>query len=141
MKTDADFRARVEKIIAADPRYRLAAYEFVGQAVTCTARKKQTDNPAASRHISGQELLEGFKTLALEQFGCLTLEVLTHWGLHRTEDVGNIVFNLVNNGLLGANENDSPADFADCYLFADAFAAPFIPLPDETHPEPLPKIV
>jgi len=141
MKSNAEFRARVEKIIEADPRYRYAAYDFVSQAVTATARKKHTDHPEASRHVSGQELLEGFKNLALEQFGCLTLEVLTDWGVLRTEDVGNIVFNLVNHSLLGANANDTPADFADGYAFREAFTAPFQPEADDATREPRPKIV
>ena len=138
MEKDKEFRERVAPIVAADPRYRPAAYQFVAEAVGYTTRRRQ-DPPAASRHISGQNLLEGFRDLALEQFGCLAGNVLHDWGIARTEDVGNIVFHLVERRLLGASEKDSPTDFADGFAFDEAFARPFRP---ETVPAPggLPKI-
>lgn len=127
MDKDKEFRQRIAPIIAADPRYRPAAYEFVAEAVTHTARRHQAEAPKGSRHISGQKLLDGFRDLALERFGCLAANVLRDWGLARTEDVGCIVFHLVENGLLGASEKDSPADFADGFSFDDAFERPFRP--------------
>jgi uncharacterized repeat protein (TIGR04138 family) len=140
MSTHDKFEERVDALAAADPRYAPAAYAFVRDAVTHTV-KRQTPGDAARRtHITGRQLLEGFRELALERFGCLAAEVLEDWGVRRTEDVGDLVFALVKSDLLGANENDSPADFANGYDFGEVFGAPFRPAragrPAE-HPAPI----
>ena len=43
------------------------------------------------------------------------------WGVHRTDDFGEIVFQLVERGLLTKTEEDSKDDFRDVYAFEDAF--------------------
>ena len=49
-------------------------------------------------------------------------------GVKATDDFGQIVFNLVNGGVLGKNETDSPSDFKNVFSFDDrvceAFCAP-----------------
>ncbi|OGV77229.1 MAG: hypothetical protein A3K19_07085 [Lentisphaerae bacterium RIFOXYB12_FULL_65_16] len=139
MNVEEEYRERLQKIIAADPRFPSDAYDFVRDAVSYTTRKlKVGEGTTPRRHISGQELLEGVRELALRQFGPLTIDVLTEWNIRRTDDFGSIVFNLVSHNLLGASEEDSPADFANGYDFQDAFVKPF----QETGPLPsdLPKI-
>ena len=126
MSATPHLQARLAQLIAADHRYRPAAYALVSEAVTFTTAKHGAAGQGR-RHLSGQELLAGFRELALQRFGVLTLEVLHDWGLRRTEDVGNLVFNLVHHQVLGATENDSPADFANGYDFAKAFAPPVPP--------------
>ncbi|MDT8390283.1 MAG: hypothetical protein RRC34_07225 [Lentisphaeria bacterium] len=138
MKRD-DFNQAVKKMVDTDSSYRENAYHFVAEAVSRTAEKIREASPAAGRHIRGQELLEGIRRIALETFGPLTLDVLTEWGITRTEDFGAIVFRMVDKGLLGSSSEDSPADFADGYPFSETFYQPFILKEDETLPE-LPKI-
>ncbi len=53
--------------------------------------------------------------------------VLNEWGVKSTDDFGQIVFNLVNGGVLGKNETDSPTDFKNVFSFDDAFVKPFVP--------------
>ena len=125
MPNDDQFQEQAAALAAADSRYAAAAYEFVREAVTHTAKQCQAAGGGPRQHITGRQLLEGFRALALERFGCLALEVLADWGLRRTDDVGAVVFRLVRHGLLGANENDSPADFAAVYDFEETFGAPF----------------
>jgi len=125
MPSDDKFRDQVVALAVADARYAVAAYVFVREAVTYTAKQFQPANSGQRQHITGSQLLEGFRLLALERFGCLTVEVLEDWGLRHTDDVGAIVFSLVRNGLLGANENDSPTDFAGVYDFEKTFGSPF----------------
>lgn len=130
MSDDASFKKKLDAVLAKDPRYPLPAYDFVAMAVTYTTRKlKPAADSQERRHVSGQELLDGFRELALEQFGCLAFDLFADWGIHRTEDVGNIVFNLVNHQLLGSSERDSITDFADGYSFEEAFLRPFQPNP------------
>ncbi len=57
----------------------------------------------------------------------MTLTLLHHWGLHRCEDVGAIVFHLVDKQVLGKTDQDSRSDFAGGYSFEDAFQRPFLP--------------
>jgi uncharacterized repeat protein (TIGR04138 family) len=47
--------------------------------------------------------------------------VLEHWGVTRTEDLGDIVFTLVSVGLLISQPADSRDDFADVFSFDEAF--------------------
>ncbi len=110
-----------------DPRYDLEAYLFLREALEYTVQKVKKATRGPLRHVSGAELAEGFREYAIEQFGPLTFSVLAKWGLHRTEDIGAIVFNLVEAGELGKTDQDRPEDFHDLYDFHEAFQRPFLP--------------
>jgi uncharacterized repeat protein (TIGR04138 family) len=47
--------------------------------------------------------------------------VLDHWGIRSTLDIGDIVFTLVDLGLLISQPQDSRDDFYGVFDFADAF--------------------
>ena len=72
----------------------------------------ELDDLPPSHHVTGQALLEGLKLYALEEFGCLAGAVFEAWGVKRSEDFGEVVFNLVEHGLMGKQETDSKSDFA-----------------------------
>ena len=137
MERDKKLQATVAEILKQDPRYHADAYELVADAVSHMAAEMR-NSEGGRRHISGQELLEGIRGLALGQYGPLTLDVLTEWGLSKTEDFGEIVFNLVEHKLLGASEEDSRQDFANGYDFHEAFLKPFVETGEL--PKDLPKI-
>ena len=109
-------------ILSRDPRYTMEAYAFVRGGLDFTVRRLEKP-----RHVSGQELLEGIREFAIEEFGPMAKTVLNGWGITRTEDIGEIVFNMVETGLLGKTEEDSRADFADGYDFDEAFRKPYQP--------------
>lgn len=92
-----DYAKTIEGIRKADHRYAREAYDFVMEALEHTQVKLEK-----RRHVSGQELLEGIREYGIQQFGALTRTVFEHWGVRRTGDFGEIVFNLVNTGLLGS---------------------------------------
>ncbi|MCA0377738.1 MAG: hypothetical protein LCH84_19045 [Gemmatimonadetes bacterium] len=73
------------------------------------------------RHISGPELAHACRELALQRFGVMARLVLEHWGVRATADIGDIVFTLVDLGLLISQPDDSREDFEDVFDFADAF--------------------
>jgi uncharacterized repeat protein (TIGR04138 family) len=52
---------------------------------------------------------------------------MDHWNVNKCKDFGEIVFNLVEHGILGRTENDSLDDFDGGYSFNDAFVTPFLP--------------
>jgi len=117
-------------IVRQDPRYPVEAYRFVSEAIRYTAVKLDKDKEDvppddARRHISGRELLMGIRELALEQFGHMAKVVLELWGIARTEDFGEIVFNMVEHECLRKTDEDSKKDFEGVYDFAEAFEAGF----------------
>ncbi len=98
------------------PRFDTRAYVFVLSALHTVIHS--LDEP---RHISGRELADGLRQLALERFGPMARSVLEHWGIQTTEDVGRVVFALVEQGVLIKQDGDRPEDFADVFDFEEAF--------------------
>lgn len=73
------------------------------------------------RHVTAAELARTCRDFALDQYGFLAREVLEHWGIRRTEDLGRIVYVLVEIGLLVTQTGDTEGDFAGLYAFDEAF--------------------
>ena len=121
------FEEAIEQICAEDSRYDAEAYRFVRDALDYTIRLLEKPKTGMGRHVSGQELLGGIRQYALSEYGPMTLRVLRTWGLRATEDFGEIIFNLVDLGVLGRTDEDNREDFAGGYEFEQAFAAPFRP--------------
>ncbi|MCX7591081.1 MAG: hypothetical protein N2255_05575 [Kiritimatiellae bacterium] len=121
------FMEAVAKICQKDPRYRPDAYLFVRDALDFTVKALNKPAQGPARHVTGQELLEGIRRYALQEYGPMTSTVLRSWGIRRTEDFGEIVFNLVEAGKLGKTERDKKEDFANGYDFYEAFVRPFLP--------------
>jgi uncharacterized repeat protein (TIGR04138 family) len=117
----ADFstlEAAFAEIRRRDGRYHERGYLFVLAALEFA----QTRLPAR-RHLSGAELAWACRDFALEQFGLLAGTVLTHWGIDTTEDLGRIVFMLIDVGLLARQPSDRVEDFDHVYDFAEVFRA------------------
>ncbi len=115
--TDLQFADEIlDELQARNPRFHAKAYFFVLAALHSVLRS--LDGP---RHISGVELVEGVRELALERFGPMGGTVLEHWGIHATEDVGDVVFALVEQGVLVKQEEDRREDFADVFDFDEVF--------------------
>lgn len=104
-----------------DPRYRPEAYHFVFEALDYTLSSRG----AGRRHVSGPEIMEGVRRLALDHFGYLARAVFRHWGITRTDDFGEIVFNLIAADLLQKTADDRKEDFFGLYDFETAFDQAF----------------
>jgi len=124
---ETTFEEAIERIVAKDPRYHRDAYLFVREALDYTQKLVSKGNKGRIRHVTGQELLEGIRQFAIEQFGPMTLTVFEEWGIRNCQDFGEIVFNMVENKLLAKTERDSRDDFAGGYDFEEAFRKPFLP--------------
>jgi uncharacterized repeat protein (TIGR04138 family) len=124
---EIDFDEALEQILAKDSHYTRDAYTFVREALDFTQKLAGKESRGQIRHVSGQELLEGIRQFALQQFGPMTATVFEEWGLRHCRDFGEIVFNMVEIGLLAKTERDSRADFQNGYDFTDAFRKPFWP--------------
>jgi uncharacterized repeat protein (TIGR04138 family) len=137
---EVSFEQALEQIRARDPRYARDAYLFVREALDHTqkralkslresrgSRETKSAEELPVRHVSGEELLEGIRVYALDQFGPMVPTVFEEWGIHACADFGEIVFNMVEIGLLAKTEQDSRDDFKNGYTFDDAFRKPFLP--------------
>jgi uncharacterized repeat protein (TIGR04138 family) len=118
MSDVATLEAALAEIRRRDGKYNERAYVFVLAALEFA----QTRLPAR-RHLSGVELAWACRDFALEQFGMLASAVMTHWGIHTTDDFGQIVFMLIEVGLLARQPTDRLEDFQCVYEFAEVFKA------------------
>jgi len=98
------------------PCYHETAYLFILSGLHYTIERL-----GEPRHISGRELAEGCRDLALERWGLMARAVLDYWGIRSTRDLGAIVFALVECGVLVKQDDDSMEDFDGVYDFAQAF--------------------
>jgi uncharacterized repeat protein (TIGR04138 family) len=112
----------MDRLRERNPRFQDAAYLFVLSALHYVIERL-----TEPRHISGRELTEGVRDLALERFGPMARTVLEHWGIHATADVGHIVFALVETGILIKQDEDTLEDFERVFDFDDAFGAEYPP--------------
>jgi uncharacterized repeat protein (TIGR04138 family) len=124
---EINFDEAVEQILARDSRYTREAYLFVREALDYTQRLVGKETRGAIRHVSGQELLDGIRQFALNQFGPMAVTVFEEWGVHNCRDFGEIVFNMVETSLLAKTEKDTRDDFQNGYDFTEVFRKPFRP--------------
>lgn len=124
---EVSFDEALENIRTKDPRYTRDAYLFVREALDHTQRTIGKDERGRIRHVSGQELLHGIRDYALSQFGPMTMTVLAEWGIADCQDFGEIVFNMVDIGILAKTDKDSREDFKTGYDFTEAFQKPYLP--------------
>ena len=129
MAMSNDPRERLLKAIREDGRYPPEAYQFLHDGLEFTTRRtfgdEEGDEP---RHVTGQQLAEGLRDLALQRWGALARVVLQSWNVRQTRDFGEMVYFLIGLGMMGKQESDSIADFDEVYDFSDAFGSYRIPL-------------
>ena len=128
-------------VLARDSRYTIQAYIFVFEALEYTKGLRARPRPktkargrarsSATRHVSGPELCEGARLLALENYGLMALTVLSLWGIRSTSDLGDVVYNLIAAGDLKKNAADSRADFNDVFDFEKGLRGSFVFALDE----------
>jgi len=108
-------------------RYDSNAYRFIFPALRYSQNLFRHPPAAgvhfseAEAHISGQELVNGIRQYALEQFGMLARTVFNSWGIFTTEDFGKIVFELIESGDMKKTDDDRLEDFCDVFDFEEAF--------------------
>jgi len=124
---EVNFDEVVEQLVAQDPRFARDAYYFTREALDFTQKLVSRENRGTVRHVTGQELLEGVRKYALQEYGPMTSTVLEEWGVKRCHDFGEIVFNMVESSLLAKTEKDTRTDFQNGYDFTEAFRKPFWP--------------
>lgn len=138
-------RNDLAEVLARDPRYPIQAYAFVLEALEATKNHKKKSQArsrprgsnapartsAPSRHVTGRELCEGARRLALDHYGLMAITVLALWNIRSTSDLGEIVYNLIASGDLEKTPSDSRADFDDVFSFEDALKRDYVLALDE----------
>lgn len=133
---------QLSELLRQDTRYRFEAYAFVFEALNFAQdvlKLGQEYDPGAcqggegickegagdEKHVTGQELCEAVRQFALEQFGYMAKTVLNSWGISKTGDFGEIVFNLIRIGQMRKTDRDRREDFDDVFDFEMVFKKEF----------------
>ncbi len=111
----------IEELARVDRRFPPGAYMLVFEGLE-VALGRLTHR----RHVAPQELLDGIRVAALEQWGLLARTVLASWNVHTTADLGDLVFSLIARGLLVAGDDDHRAQFQDVFDFHEGFDESFL---------------
>jgi uncharacterized repeat protein (TIGR04138 family) len=106
----------MSRIRARGGRYNERAYLFLLGTIEFLQSRLEV-----RRHVTAAELAWACRDFALQQYGLLAPVVLAHWGITQTEDLGRIVYTLVEVGLLVTQPGDHESDFNAVYQFTDAF--------------------
>ena len=117
----------IEDIISEDGRYPLDAVQFVRDGLNFTVGQVygKATSSGQRRHVSGAQLCQGLRALALNRWGLLSRQVLNRWNIDGTRDFGEIVFMMVENGWMQKEPGDSLEDFENVYEFETAFGKDF----------------
>ena len=124
----------IAELLRHDRRYHFDAYVFVFEALRfaqesmglgAAAHEPEDPDDEPERHVTGQQLCEAMRRYAHEQYGYLAKQVLNHWGITRTGDFGEIVFNLIEIGQMRKTPDDRREDFDDVFDFAEGFQHSF----------------
>jgi uncharacterized repeat protein (TIGR04138 family) len=128
----------IVRLLRKDSRFTIEAYQFVREALSyaqdilnmgseggSVEDKFEPGEPSVERHLTGQQLCEAIRQYALEQYGYMAKVVLDRWGVRKTGDFGDIVYNLIDVGLMKKSDDDRREDFDDVYDFDEAFQQRF----------------
>ncbi len=123
----------IAKLLKQDPRYKVDAYAFVFESLAYAhkvlglgaeqpseeeePKEAESEQAARDKHLSGQQLCEAIRLLAMEQFGYMAKCVLNSWGVYSTRDFGEIVFNLIHIGQMKKTKEDRREDFDNVFDF------------------------
>ncbi len=120
------FDQAIKNIRSRDPRFEVEAYIFLSEALNSSVSQLK-DGTQPNRHVTAPELLYGLRDLALKQYGPMAFTLLNEWGLHKTDDIGEMVFQLIDEGMFGKQESDSIEDFHGVFDFQETFSKPYLP--------------
>ncbi|MGD0039579.1 MAG: Minf_1886 family protein [Isosphaeraceae bacterium] len=144
-----NLRDQLARVIARDSRYTIESYAFVLESLKRarthklqelrkrrdrdrTSRPRKRDQPAPAPapageaetdqpgHVTGGEVCQAARRLALRYYGLMAITVLNEWGIRSTSDIGEIVYNLIASGDLDKTPTDKRSDFDDVFDFVKA---------------------
>lgn len=128
MNVEPNAHQMLQELCKRDQRYPFEAYEFLYAALGFVQHervkqglvKEETD-----KHLTGQQLAEGYKDLAVQEFGMLAPTVFQAWNIRQTADIGQMVYNLININMMSKTESDRLEDFSNVYEIPNALLQGF----------------
>ena len=132
------FEQSVASILKRDKRFDPQAYFFLKDSLDFTLKRICEKNGGEPRHVTGPELLKGYRDHALEQFGPMAWTLMNEWGVRRCHHVGEMVFQLIEEQVFGKQESDKKEDFSEVFDFEREFIEPFLPKGKKTAPDGVP---
>ncbi len=121
------FEQSVVAILKRDKRFDPHAYFFLKEALDFTLKRIADANRGQARHVSGPELLVGCRDFALEQFGPMASTLMNEWNIRKCKDLGDMVFNLIEEQVFGKQDSDKKEDFSEVFDFESSLTTPFLP--------------
>jgi len=121
------FEQSVVSILKRDRRFDPHAYFFLKDALDFTLKRIAESNNGQARHVTGPELLAGFRDCALEQFGPMASTLMSEWSVRKCQDVGDMVFHLIEEQVFGKQDSDKKEDFSEVFDFEESLITPFLP--------------
>ncbi len=136
---DKRFDKAVAQILEQDNRYPARAYDLMPAVIDYTVRHPApadpSEPPRPQGHVSGRQLAIGFRDYLLAEFGPFAADLLDEINIRSTDDIGNLVYNLISVGVFGKTNADSRADFHAVYDFKEAFRDYYAPRDPKDAPE------
>ena len=121
---DVELIARFEREVRRDGRFAPEAFEFLHKALEAAAVSKYGGGGRRrAQHVSGPELCRALRDLAVERWGPLAPAVLRYWNIHETRDFGEMVYLMIDLGIMGKQPSDDIHDFDHVYEFSAAFGS------------------
>src|SRR5262245_30261451 len=149
----SDFCRQVVEVARQHRRYNPEAYLFIFQALNyaqeelgfggvsasvppeavsssaegsaSSSESPETAEPPVERHISGQQLCEAIRQLALREFGYMAQTVFRSWGITCSGDFGEMVYHLIEVGLMKKTDRDRREDFDNVFDFDTGLSGGF----------------
>lgn len=128
----------IELLLQKDPRYPIEAYQFLRDALSYASEElgyggRGRIDPAEpleneevkENHLTGQELCEAIRQYAINQYGLMAISVLNSWNIFTTDDFGEIVYHMIEIGLMKKSEEDKQEHFNQVYDFKSVFVDQF----------------
>jgi uncharacterized repeat protein (TIGR04138 family) len=119
--------AKFLQAVATAGVYHIDAYAFLQEGLEFTVRRAHGEKRENHTHVTGQQLCEGLKDLALQKYGLMAGIVLQRWNITSTIDFGNMVYALISAGLLAKTDQDSLEDFRNVFDLRRALCATSTP--------------
>jgi uncharacterized repeat protein (TIGR04138 family) len=103
---------------AADSPYPAEAFLLV---LLSLPQRQQHEPP---QHLEAAQLCWRIRARAIEDYGADAGRQLAEWSIHSCDDFGDIVYRLIDAGLMAKSERDAREDFHDVFRFETAFDIP-----------------
>ncbi len=115
----------LEMLAEEKDQYPYEAYDFISGLIKLLDDELQAQIESdPTPNITADQLCSRCVDFACSVFGRMSRAVFSSWNIYRTQDIGIIVFHLIEAGVVGAAEGDHIEDFNDLFDMNKALDRP-----------------